>query len=70
MRIKSKEGRLRLILIATISQGGLSSADRKRLAKAAEMKRRDMRTLNALEILGLSVFGSKKGGAGGGMFGG
>jgi syntaxin-binding protein 1 len=70
MRIKSKEGRLRLILITTISQGGLSSTDRKRLAKAAEMKRRDMRTLNALEILGLSIFGSKKGGAGGGMFGG
>ena len=69
MRIKSKEGRLRLILITTISQGGLSSSDRKRLTHAAELKRQDMRTLNALEILGLSVFGSK-GKSGGGLFGG
>ena len=69
LRIKSKEGRLRLILITTISQGGLGSSDRKRLTHAAELKRQDLRTLNALEILGLSIFGSKGKKGVGGLFG-
>lgn len=65
MKMKNPKDRLRLILIATISQGGLRQQDRRRLMNAAELSRKDMRTLNSLEILGLSIFSSateKKGG--------
>lgn len=70
IRVKSKEGRLRLILITTISQGGLSSGDRRRLMNAAELSRADINTMKALEILGLSVFNANKEKGGSGLFGG
>lgn len=65
MNLKNVKDRLRLILIITISQGGLRQQDRRRLMNAAELTRKDMRTLNSLEVLGLSLFASpteKKGG--------
>ncbi|GAX09355.1 syntaxin-binding protein 1 [Fistulifera solaris] len=65
MNMKNVKDRLRLILIITISQGGLRQQDRRRLMNAAELTRKDMRTLNSLEVLGLSLFASpaeKKGG--------
>lgn len=55
MRMKDPKQRLRLILIFTISQGGLRQQDRRRLMNAAELSRKDLRTLNSLEILGLST---------------
>lgn len=58
MKMKNPMDRLRLILIATISQGGLRQQDRRRLMSAAELSRKDIRTLNSLEILGLSIFSS------------
>lgn len=56
MRMKNPKDRLRLILIITISQGGLRQQDRRRLMAAAELQRKDMRTLNSLEVLGLPIF--------------
>jgi len=55
MKMKDPKARLRLILILTISQGGLRQQDRRRLMNAAELSRADMKTLNSLEILGLST---------------
>lgn len=68
LRVKTKEGRMRLILVTIISQGGLSSSDRKRLMNTAELTRKDVKTMNALELLGLSIYGAgdKKGGVFGG----
>jgi len=62
MKMNKPKDRLRLILIITISQGGLRQQDRRRLMNAAELTRTDMQTLNSLEILGLSIFsaGSEK----------
>jgi syntaxin-binding protein 1 len=61
MNMKSTKERLRLILIVTISQGGLRQQDRRRLCNAAELTRKDTRTLNSLEVLGLSLFSSGAG---------
>lgn len=58
MNMRDPADRLRLILIATIAQGGLRQQDRRRLMNAAELSRKDIRTLNSLEILGLSIFTS------------
>lgn len=60
MRMKDPKDRLRLILIITISQGGLRQQDRRRLMNAAELSRNDMRTLSSLEILGLSILSSSE----------
>ena len=57
-KMRDPVARLRLILIATISQGGLRQQDRRRLMTAAELSRKDTRTLNSLEVLGLSIFAS------------
>jgi syntaxin-binding protein 1 len=60
MRIKDPKKRLRLILIVTISQGGMRTQDRRRLMNAAELSRSDSQILNALEILGLSTQASSE----------
>ena len=60
MKMKKPKDRLRVILVTTISQGGLRQQDRRRLMNAAELSRKDMRTLNSLEILGLSIFSSSE----------
>lgn len=58
MNMKNVKDRLRLILIISISQGGLRTQDRRRLTNAAELSRKDLRTLNSLELLGLSLTSS------------
>ena len=55
-RMKNPTDRLRLLLIATISQGGLRSSDRRLLMNAADLDREHTRTLNSLEMMGLSIF--------------
>jgi hypothetical protein len=47
--------KLRLLLILTVSQGGLRQQDRRRLAAAAGLSRPEMKTLAGLEVLGLST---------------
>jgi len=54
--MSNAEARLRLILIVTISQGGLSSQDRRRLLNAAELERKEVDTMNNLEQMGISIF--------------
>lgn len=58
MKMKDPKDRLRIILVFTVSQGGLRQQDRRRLMNAAELTRADMKTLNSLEILGLSTLAS------------
>jgi syntaxin-binding protein 1 len=58
MDMKDTTSKLRLLLILTVSQGGLRQQDRRRLVNVAELSRQDMRTLNGLEILGLSTLAS------------
>jgi syntaxin-binding protein 1 len=58
MDMRDATAKLRLILILTVSQGGLRQQDRRRLVNAAELSRQEMRTLNSLEILGLSTIAS------------
>lgn len=60
MKMKNVSDRLRLILILTISQGGLRQQDRRRLMNAAELSRKDIRTLNALEVMGLPIFSNNE----------
>jgi syntaxin-binding protein 1 len=55
MDMKDTVAKVRLILILTISQGGLRQQDRRRLVNVAELSRQEMKTLNSLEILGLST---------------
>jgi syntaxin-binding protein 1 len=55
-RMKNPVDRLRLLLIATISQGGLRSNDRRLLMNAADLSRDHTKTLNSLEMLGISIF--------------
>jgi syntaxin-binding protein 1 len=58
LKMKDSKSRLRMILLATISQGGLRQEDRRRLLNAADLSRKETRTLNALEVMGVSIFAS------------
>ena len=58
IKTKRSKDRLRLFLIATISQGGLRAQDRKRLISSAELSRKHIRTVNSLEHLGVSIVNS------------
>lgn len=61
MDMRDPVSKLRLLLVMTISQNGLRQQDRRRLVNVAELSRQEMRTLNSLEILGLSTLaGSDK----------
>lgn len=55
LRMKNPRDKLRFILIAAISCNGLRAQDRRRLISAAELSVRESKTLEALEVLGLSV---------------
>lgn len=55
LRMKTLPEKLRLILVAVISTGGLRAQDRRRLVAAAELTAREMRMLESLEVLGLSL---------------
>lgn len=54
IRLQDPDDRLRLILIATISQNGLSSADRDRLLRAAQLGRNQLQTLESLSRIGIN----------------
>ena len=62
--------RLRLILIATVSQNGLSSADRDRLLRAAQLSRDELMVLESLSKLGIQTLNNSGGSAAVGFFGG
>ena len=55
LSIRDPKDRLRLMLIATISQGGLSHSDKDRLLRAAQLSRKEMQTLESIAQLGLST---------------
>lgn len=55
IRLRNPEDRLRLILIATISQNGLSGADRDRLLRAAQLGRDELQTLESLGRIGIQT---------------
>lgn len=55
IRMNDSTDRLRLVLIATISQGGLTSADRDRLLRAAQLGRDELQTLDCLSKIGIAT---------------
>jgi len=61
LSIRDPKDRLRLMLIATISQGGLSHSDKDRLLRAAQLGRKEMQTLESIAQLGLSTVNNKSG---------
>lgn len=68
LRMREVKERLRLVLIATISQNGLSSADRDRLLRAAQLGRDELLVLDSLSKLGIQTLNNHGGGnSGGGM---
>jgi syntaxin-binding protein 1 len=73
IRTTDVKDRLRLILVATVSQNGLSSADRDRLLRAAQLSRDELLTLESLSKLGIQTLnnsGSSDVAAAGGFFSG
>jgi len=59
LRIEDPKDRLRLMLIATISQGGLTSDDKNRLLRAAQLGRTELQTLESLAKVGISTINNK-----------
>ncbi len=55
IRMQDSIDRLRLILVATISQGGLTSSDRDRLLRAAQLSRDELQTLDCLSKIGIAT---------------
>mmetsp|Transcript_2540 Transcript_2540/g.6878 ORF Transcript_2540/g.6878 Transcript_2540/m.6878 type:complete len:721 (-) Transcript_2540:90-2252(-) len=55
VRMVDPAERLRFVLLATISQNGLSHNDRDRILRVAQLDRNGMLTLNNLEQLGIST---------------
>ena len=53
IRIQDPDDRLRLMLIATISQGGLSRGDKDRLLRAAQLGRKELQTLESLSKIAM-----------------
>lgn len=72
IRMIDSKARLRMMLIATVSQGGLSGSDRDRLLRTANLGQAEIQTLNNLEQMGVSTLASPSSGGGGGnrFFGG
>jgi len=60
LRMRDVEERLRMLMIATISQNGLKSSDKDKLLNAAELGRGERMTLENLSKLGISSRSSKK----------
>lgn len=73
LRMRDSKDRLRLVLVATISQNGLNSADRDRLLRAAELSRDERNILDNLSRIGVQTInntgGSGRGGVAMGFFG-
>jgi len=59
LRIKDPKDRLRLMLIATISQGGLTRFDKERLLRAAQLGRTELQTLESLVKIGIPTINNK-----------
>jgi syntaxin-binding protein 1 len=72
IRMTEAKDRLRLVLIATISQNGLSSADKDRLIRAAQPSREDQQTLESISKIGIQTLNNSGTSAGKskGFFGG
>jgi len=62
LRIRDPKDRLRLMLVATLSQGGLSRADKDRLLRAAQLNRKELQTLESLANIGISTVNNNRGG--------
>lgn len=69
LRMREVKDRLRLVLIATISQNGLSSADRDRLLRAAQLGRDELLVVDSLSKLGIQILNNMAGGSSGGAMG-
>jgi len=67
LRMREMKDRLRLVLIAIISQNGLSSADRDRLLRAAQLGRDELLVLDSLSKLGIQTLNNMAGAASGAM---
>ncbi len=67
LRMREVKDRLRLVLVATISQNGLTSADRDRLLRAAQLGRDDLLVLDSLSKLGIQILNNMAGSSGGAM---
>ena len=65
IRMTDSQARLRMVLIATISQGGLSGLDRDRLLRTANLGQAEIQTLNNLEQMGVSTLASSSSSGGG-----
>mmetsp|Transcript_51917 Transcript_51917/g.149686 ORF Transcript_51917/g.149686 Transcript_51917/m.149686 type:complete len:706 (-) Transcript_51917:134-2251(-) len=66
LRMRDVKDRLRLVLIATISQNGLSSADRDRLLRAAQLGRDELLVLDSISKLGIQTLNNMGDSRGGG----
>ena len=69
IRMRDSKARLRLLLIATISQDGLTGSDRDRLLRAANLAQDEIQTLNNLEQMGVSTIASPASASSGKMAG-
>mmetsp|Transcript_25108 Transcript_25108/g.69260 ORF Transcript_25108/g.69260 Transcript_25108/m.69260 type:complete len:723 (-) Transcript_25108:57-2225(-) len=58
LNMKNAEDRLRLVLIVSISQGGLSGNDRDRLLRAAQLGREELQLLESLQQMGIKSEGA------------
>ena len=65
IRMREPRERLRMILIATISQSGLNSADKDRLIRAGQPDRDDMRILESLSKIGIQTLNNSVSATGG-----
>jgi syntaxin-binding protein 1 len=63
LRMSDVKDRLRLVLVATISQNGLSSADRDRLLRAAQLGRQELLVVDSLSKLGIQTLNNTAGGS-------
>ena len=69
LRMREVKDRLRLVLVATISQNGLNSADRDRLLRAAQLGRDELLLLDSLSKIGIQPVNNMGGGSSGGALG-
>ncbi|VEU33572.1 unnamed protein product [Pseudo-nitzschia multistriata] len=61
IRIREPTDRLRLVLIAIISQNGLTSGDKERLLRAAQLGRPELQTLESLRKIGIKTMNNNPG---------
>jgi len=63
LRMRDMTDRLRLVLVATVSQNGLNSADRDRLLRAAQLGRDELLVLDNLSRIGIQTVNNMSGGS-------